>query len=191
MKARELLCRGTRLRAALADDAGTRLPGWCRRHLARCAVCRDALAAERALARRLRTETPATRLPVPDTLVPRTLARLGPVPHPEPVHAAPAAPGFKPAWALAAVGLLALAGWFLRPGPAQPSGREVAALPTPALPALSATLEADPLTTLTARFNDPLQDEWNRVLGDLRLAGNSLAAAFLPERLPLTTGPGP
>ncbi len=191
MKTPALFCRGVQLRLALTGDPGARLPGWCRRHLAHCASCRETLAAECDLVRRLRDTAPAARRSAPAGLVPRTLARLGSTPHPEPVHTAPAVPGFKPAWALAAIGLLILAGWFLRPGPTQPAGREATARPAPALPVLSATLETDPLTTLVARFNDPLQDEWNRVLGDLRTAGNSLAAAFLPERLPLTTGPGP
>lgn len=191
MKTPALFCRAVQLRLALTGDPGARLPGWCRRHLTRCASCREALAAERALVRRLRKTAPAARRSAPAGLVPHTLARLGSAPHLEPVHAAPSTPGFKPAWALAAAGLLVLAGWFLRPGPAQPAGRMAAAPPAPALPVLSATLETDPLTTLAARFNDPLQDEWNRVLGDLRTAGNSLAAAFLPERLPLTTGAGP
>lgn len=196
-----LLCRCTQLRAALAGDSADRLPRWCRRHLAHCDRCRNILAAERDLTRRLRESAPHLRRAAPNHLVPRTLARLAPPPRHEPARINPVSAWLKPAWALTALGLLGLAGWLLR-SPAPPASPKASAgltapalippgPPAPALPALSAALETDPLDTLAARFEDPLQTELNHVLADLRKVGHSLAATFLPERLSLTATPEP
>lgn len=191
-----ILCRCAQLRAALAGDAVDCLPRWCRRHLARCDRCRNLLAAERDLARRLRETAPRLRHAAPATLVPHTLARLAqPARHgPARTHSLPAR--IKPAWALIAVGLLGVAGWLLRSptppySPNAPADLATPARTTPALPTLSAALETDPLNALATRFPDPLQDELSRVLADLRKVGDSLAATFLPERLTLTATPEP
>lgn len=191
-----LLCRCTQLRAALAGDATDPLPRWCQRHLARCDRCRNILAAERDLARRLRESAPRLRRAAPAHLVPRTLARLAPAPRHAPARTNPVSAWFKPAWALTALGLLGLAGWLLRapappPPPKATAGLTAPVPPAPGLPTLSAALETDPLNALATRFNDPLQDELNRVLADLRKVGDSLAATFLPERLSLTATPEP
>lgn len=186
-----LLCRCTQLRAALAGDSTDRLPRWCRRHLARCDRCRNILAAEHDLARRLRESAPRLRRAAPADMVPRTLGRLAPAPRHASARTNPVSAWLKPAWALTALGLLGLAGWLLRTPAPPPPPKATAGLTAPALPALSAALDTDPLNALATRFNDPLQDELNHVLADLRKVGHSLAAAFLPERLSLTSPPAP
>lgn len=190
------LCRLTQLRAALTADPEARLPRWCQSHLARCARCRELLSAERDLARRLRETAPAARRPAPAHLVARTLARITPAARQQPARPDAAPAWFKPVGALTALCLLLLAGWFLHPPAFSPASTRSAARAEPgrlgpALPMLSAALETDPLHTLAARFEDPLQVELNFVLADLRKVSHSLAATFLPERLSLTSPPEP
>lgn len=182
MKPPVLLCRGVQLRVALARHTRATPPRWCRRHLAACPRCQLELAAEAALEDRLR-RGPALQLPpAPAGLNTRILAALDRM-------ARPAAPvwttGWKPALAAAALVLLLAGGLFWSNRP-RPAAQHTVSAPAPsrfalAVPTNLVVPDAEQLLALTARLNDPLQQELDRVLHDLRAAGQSLAATFLPD----------
>jgi hypothetical protein len=73
--------------------------------------------------------------------------------------------------------------WQNRPRPVARLTANAPAAPRPALavPTNLVVPDAEQLLALTARLNDPLQQELDRVLNDLRAAGQSLAASFLPD----------
>ncbi len=185
MKPPVLLCRCVQLRAALARQARGTPPRWCRRHLAACPRCQLELAAETALEDRLR-RGPAPQLPpAPVGLNARILAALDRASRPPaPVRAGG---GWKPALAAAALVVLA-AGGLIWSNRSRPAPQHAASTPAPPRPVLTVPTnlvvpDAEQLLALTARLNDPLQQELDRVLNDLRTAGQSLAATFLPDTI--------
>lgn len=182
MKSPVLLCRGVQVRVALARHARATPPRWCHRHLAACPRCQLDLAAEAALEDRLRRGPTPQFPPAPPGLNTRILAALDRA-------ARPAAPvwtkGLKPALAAAALVLL-LAGGLVWSNRTRPAAQHTVSASAPSRPALAVPTnllvpDAEQLLALTARLNDPLQQELDRMLHDLRAAGQSLAATFLPE----------
>lgn len=191
MKRLPILCVVAQWCVALAADRDPARSRWYLRHLARCPHCQEVRMATAQLERHLRAAAPATRRAPSPQWLPRLKARL----RAEPLSSSRPA-GFpfqwlKPAWVLGGVGLLGLAAWLLRPTPSPAPERQPVLLSTPALPALSAALERDPLTALATRLSDPLQAELDRMLTDLRKVSHSLAASFLPEGLPAALPPEP
>jgi hypothetical protein len=184
MKPPVLLCRCVQLRVALARHARATPPRWCRRHLAACPRCQLELAAEAALDDRLRRGPVPQAPPAPAGLDARILAALDRA-------ARPVAPvwsrGWKPALAVAALVLL-MAGGLVWSNRSRPAAQLTASAPAPPRPGLAVPTnlvvpDAEQLLALTTRLNDPLQQELDRVLNDLRTAGQSLAASFLPDAL--------
>ena len=158
-------------------------------HRRRCSLCRDELAVDTELEKRLRSENPASKsIDVSDAVMRRIRLDDEPLKHPLKEGSPVRFPLF-PALAGAAA-LIAAAAFFGEPtkpeipkGVAGAQAVQASPLPQPLLPEVPA-ITPEQIGKLTAKLNEPLQKELQFVISDTREAIQFVASNFLPENPP-------
>lgn len=179
------LCRLVQSWMSLHADTNQAPAGWYQRHLSACPTCRHAAQTTAQLVRRLQHSSDGLRQPVPPFLTRRVLASIY-----RPAGTVPAPPRRFPwprfAWAMAAACLVLLAAgiWQSRQTGGPASTATVAELAPPRNLASTLPFKLPDRTHLLAygaKLDEPLEQEWQRMLADARTAARSVAAAFVPE----------
>ena len=152
-----------------------------RQHIASCASCRRFHEAETALARRLRQEAPAFRVPPSPFLAGKIVASARRAERECESHSHSRLLLWGGAAALAALGLLSGAVMWQRPVPMTPAPARTVRL---TLPRLDFALPGgEPLLKLSEALDRPLDGEMQLVMSDARMAVHALAESFLPKGL--------
>ncbi len=181
-----MICRLVQFALGWRPESATTPPRWCRRHLDRCEFCRAAVASEHALHQQLCAAGAGPQPAAPPGLAETVLAALRSGANP--ASAPPPPPEwawFKPAVAaVALLGILTGAWWQFRPQgkPAGPYTNPVE-LVRSALPADWLLSNPEVWLERSARWQDPLQRELDRLLADTRAAARSLADTLAPTTM--------
>ena len=180
-----LRCRLVQTWMSLSADTDRTPSGRCQRHLASCPACRSAGETTTRLVRSLEGGAGRLRQPAPPFLAARIVAAVrAPAPS---TYRAWGLAWTRVAWTVGVIVLGLLVGVVSWPRKSSTPGSAISvAQVDPNGPGLAANLasrlpDSASLLAFGARLDEPLEQEWQRMLADARTAARSLAAAFVPE----------